>query len=101
MLDTIWQVSIMTTSTTNLENEMTKIKSVRSVEINKEWLARVRLQNNEEFFAGKNAGYNLAQAQALIRNNRVSAGIVFLNPIMNNSMLGIPDAPVFKRNDKP
>lgn len=66
---------------------MTTIKSVSPVQAygngnNGNWLARVRLSDNQELFAGNGARYSLAQAQALIRNNRVSAGIEFENPNM-------------------
>jgi hypothetical protein len=66
---------------------MTTIKSVTPVQAygngnNGNWLARVRLADNQEFFAGHGAGYSLAQAQALINNNRVHAGVEFENPNM-------------------
>ena len=79
---------------------MTTIKSVTTVRAigngnNGNWVARVRLTTGEELFAGLNSGYNMAQAQALINNNRLSAGQVFENTIMNNSALSLPDAPIF------
>lgn len=63
------------------------IKSVSPVQAfgngnNGNWLARVRLVDGTEFFAGHQAGYSLAQAQACISNNKVSAGAEFENPNM-------------------
>lgn len=60
-----------------IQDEIPQIKSVTPVRYFGEanhsgsWCARIRYADGKEFFAGIGAGYNLAQAQALISNNTV------------------------------
>lgn len=46
---------------------------------NGNWVARLRLSNCRELFAGLGAGYSLAQAQSLITNNRERVGGSLIN----------------------
>lgn len=61
---------------------MTTIKSIQAVRAynnrnNGNWVARVRLQDGRELFAGLGAGYSLAQAQTLISNSASRPGAEF------------------------
>lgn len=68
---------------------MSNVKSITTVQVyggnnNGNWVARLRLQDGTELFAGLGAGYSLAQAQAVAWANPDNAEM--LHPITRQPM---------------
>lgn len=79
---------------------MNTIKSITQVRLqgegnNGNWGVRIRLTDGTELFGGVGSGYTLHQACAMSSNCGERVGTGLQNPVMNNSMLGIPDARIF------